>query len=201
MGPPMDVILSREGLDALECDLLVSGLFQDGRPIKGTSGWIDWRLNGRISLLVMDKRVTGHWKETILIPSRGRIAPRMILLLGLGRTREYSSIRLRELFAHLLETIKNLRASSICLSLPFGEEGTGVDSGKLAELFLEAIGDGLNEWKQLADKEWVGAFRLFFAEGENHVSEILLGVQAAQAVLRDRLSIRLLIPSVEPGPG
>jgi hypothetical protein len=195
----MDVILSREGLDALECDLLVSGLFQDERPIKSTSGWIDWRLNGRISRLVMDERLTGDWKETTLIPSRGRIAPRMILLLGLGRTKEYSSIRLRELFAHLLETIKNLRACSICLSLPFGGEGGGVDSGKLTELFLEAIADGLNEWKQSPDKEWIETFRLFFAEGENRFSEILLGVHAAQAVLRDRLPIRLLIPSEEPG--
>jgi hypothetical protein len=193
----MDVILSRDGVDALECDLLVSGLFQDERPIKGTSGWIDWRLNGRISRLVMDKRLTGDWKETTLIPSRGRIAPRMILLVGLGRTREYSSIRLRDLFAHVLETVRNLRASSICLSLPFGEGGYGIDSGKLTELFLEAVGDGLNEWKQSADREWVEAFRLFFAEGENRFSEIVLGVRAAQAVLRDRLPIRLLIPSEE----
>jgi len=196
----MDVILSRDGLDTLECDLLVSGLFQDERPIKGTSGWVDWRLNGRISRLVMEKRLTGDWKETTLIPVRGRIAPRMILLLGLGRTREYSSIRLRELFVHLLETVKNLRASSLCLSLPSGEEGNGVDSGKLTELFLEAIGDGLNEWKRPSDKEWVEAFRLFFEEGENHISEILLGVRAAQAVLRDRLPIRLLVPSEDPGP-
>jgi len=194
----MDVILSREGLDTLECDLLVGGLFQDERPIKGTSGWVDWRLNGRISRLVMDRRLTGEWKETTLIPSRGRIAPRMILLVGLGKTREYSSIRLRELFAHLLETVKNMRAASVCLSLPSGEEGNGVDSGKLTELFLEAMADGLNQWKQPADKVWAGAFRLFSVEGATQVSEILLGVQAAQAVLRDRLPMRLLIPSEEP---
>ena len=195
----MDVILWRDGVDALECDLLVTGMFQDERPFKGTSGWIDWRLNGRLSRLVMDKRLTGDWKETTLIPSSTRITPRMILLLGLGRTKEYSTIRLRELFVHVLETLKNLRTSSICLSLPFGEERFRVDPGKLTEVFLEEVADGLNRWKQTPDEEWIKTFRLFFAEGENHVSEILLGVQAAQAVLRDRLMIRLLIPSEEPG--
>ena len=193
----MEVILSTRQVDVQECEILVTGFFEDERPLRGSSGWVDWRLNGRISSLVMDKRLTGDWKETTLIPSRGRIAPRMILLLGLGRTKEYSSIRLRELFAHLLDTIKDLRACSICLSLPFGQEGGGVDSGKLTELFLEATADGLSEWKS-PDKEWIETLRLFFAEGENRVSEILLGVQAAQAVLRDRLPIRLLIPSEEP---
>ncbi len=196
----MDVILSKDGVDALDCDLLVTGMFQDERPIKGTSGWIDWRLNGRLSRLVMDKRLTGDWKETTLIPSSGRITPRMILLLGLGRTKEYSTIRLRELFAHVLETIKNLRTSSICLSLPFGGERYRVDPGKLTEVFLEGIADGLDRWKHTPDEDWIKTLRLFFAGGENHVSEILLGVQAAESLLRDRLTIRVLIPSEEPGP-
>jgi hypothetical protein len=194
----MDVILSRDGVDALECDLLVTGIFQDERPIKGTSGWLDWRLNGRLSRLVMDKKLTGDWKETTLVPSGRRITPRMILLLGLGRTKEYSTLRLRELFAHALETIKNLRSSSICLSLPFGEEGYSVGAGKLTEVFLEGIAERLDRWKHTPDEDWIKTLRLFFAGGENHVSEILLGVQAAESLLRDRLTVRVLIPSEEP---
>jgi len=191
----MDVILSRDGAEGQECDVLVTGMFQDERPLKGTSGWIDWRLNGRLSRLAMDKRLTGDWKETTLIPSSGRIIPRMILLLGLGRTKEYSTIRLRELFGHLLETVKNLRTSSICLSLPFGEEKYNVDSGKLTVIFLEGVADCLDLWQHTPDEEWIKGLRLFFAEGEDRVSEILLGVQAAQSILQDRINIHVFIPS------
>jgi hypothetical protein len=105
-----------------------------------------------------------------------------------------------QLFAHVLETIKNLRTSSICLSLPFGGERYRVDPGKLTEVFLEGIADGLDRWKHTPDEDWIKTLRLFFAGGENHVSEILLGVQAAESLLRDRLTIRVLIPSEEPGP-
>ena len=193
----MDVILSRARADAQECDLLVSGIFQDERPLQGTTGWIDWRLNGRLSRLVMSKKVTGDWKETTLIPSNRRIIPKMILLLGLGRTKEYSYLRLREIVPHLLETLKNLHPSSLCLSLPDGEERYNVDCGKLTEIFLEGVADGLDRWEHTADEEWIKALRLFFGEGENRASEILLGVQAAQSSLRNRLVLRVLVPSHE----
>ena len=81
----MDVILSKERVDVQECDVLVTGFFKDERPLKGSSGWIDWRLNGMLSRFLMEKKLTGDWKETTLIPSQGRVMPRMILLLGLGK--------------------------------------------------------------------------------------------------------------------
>ena len=74
----MDIILSTEAGDLQECDVLVTGFFQDERPLKGSSGWIDWRLNGMISHFLIEKRLTGDWKETTLIPSSG---PLMALLL------------------------------------------------------------------------------------------------------------------------
>jgi hypothetical protein len=36
----MDVILSTEGIDIQECDVLVTGFFQDERSLKRSSGWI-----------------------------------------------------------------------------------------------------------------------------------------------------------------
>lgn len=93
----MDVILSTEGADLQECDVLAIGFFQDERPLKGSSGWIDWRLNGMLSHFLIENRLTGDWRETTLIPSKGRVIPQMILLVGLGRVRDYSYLRLREL--------------------------------------------------------------------------------------------------------
>ena len=115
----MDIILSKEGVDVQECDVLVTGFFRNERPLAGTTGLIDWRLNGMLSRLLVEKKLTGEWKETTLIPSQGRVIPRMILLLGLGEVREYSYLRVREVSAHLLETLKKLDALSVCLSLPY----------------------------------------------------------------------------------
>ena len=190
----MDVILSTEEPDVQKCDVLVTGFFQDERPLKGSSGWMDWRLNGMLSRFLIEKRLTGDWQETTLIPSQGRVMPRMILLLGLGKVREYSYLRLRELSPYILEILKKLNTSNICLSLPY-EEGCNVDCGKLIEVLIEGIADCLDLDQYSFDQEWVKGLRLFFAEGEERFSEILLGVQTAQSILEDKLKIRIFAPS------
>jgi hypothetical protein len=120
----------------------------------------------------------------------------MILLLGLGKTRAYSYPRLRELSPYLLEVLKNLKASSICLSFPH-DEGYNVDAGKLAEILIEGIADGLNPDRYPSDDEWMNSVRFLFAEREEILPEILLGVQTAKAIFEDRLRIRILTPSGE----
>ena len=190
----MDVILSTEAIDLQECDVLVTGFFQDERPLRGSSGWMDWRLNGMLSRFLIEKRLTGDWQETTLIPSQRRVLPRMILLIGLGRVREYSYLRLRELSPFLLETLKKLNTSNVCLSLPY-EESYNVDCGKLAEVLIEGIADCLDLDQYSFNQEWIKSLRLFFAEGEERFSEILLGVQTAQSILEDRLKIRIFAPS------
>jgi hypothetical protein len=190
----MDVILSSEKVDVQECDLLVAGFFEDERPLKGSSGWIDWRLNGLLSRFLIEKRLTGHWKEAMLIPSQGRVTPRMIILLGLGRVNEYSYLRLREICPYVLDTLKRLKASDVCLSFPY-EENYNVNCGKLVEVLIEGIADSLDHERYPSNEEWIRGLRLFFAEGEERFSEILLGLQTAKSILENRLQIRIFASS------
>jgi hypothetical protein len=189
----MDVILSSERIDVQECDILVTGFFQDERPLKGPSGWVDWRLNGMLSRFLIEKRLTGDLQEATLIPSQGRVMSRIILLLGLGQVKEYSYLRLRELSPFLLETLKKLNTSNICLSFPY-EEGYNVDCGKLTEVLIESIADCSDLGQYSFNQEWIKELRLFFAEGEERFPEMLLGIQTAQSILGDRLKIRIFTP-------
>lgn len=192
----MDIILSKEGVDVQECDVLVTGFFRDERPLAGSTGLIDWRLNGMLSRLLIENKLTGEWKETTLIPSQGRVMPRIILLLGLGETRAYSYLRVRELSAHLLETLRKLDALGVCLSLPYGEH-YNVDCGKLIEVLIEGIADCLDLGGRSFHGEWIEKLQLFFAEGEANFLEILLGVETAKSILEERLQIRIFTPSEE----
>jgi hypothetical protein len=192
----MEAILSTLGVDIQECQILVSGFFEDERPLKGSTGWLDWRLNGILSRSVIHKKLIGNWKETILIPSEGRIFPPLILLVGLGKVREYSYLRLRQLFPFLLDTLRRLKVSKICFSLPEDDEHQ-VESGKLAEVLMEGIADSTDETSSSGTEEWIKGLQLFFAEGEASLHEVLLGLQTAQSILKDRLNIRILIPTGE----
>jgi hypothetical protein len=195
----MDIILSKEEVDVQECDVLVTGFFMNERPPGGSTGLIDWRLNGILSRLLLEKKLTGEWKETTLIPSQGRVMSRMILLLGLGEVREYSYLRVRELSAHLLETLKKLDALDVCLSLPH-EERYNVDCGKLAEVLIEGIADCLDLSGYSFNGEWIKRLRLRFAEGEENFFEILLGLQTAKSILAERVQIRIFTPSEDTSP-
>jgi hypothetical protein len=190
----MDVILSSEAIDLQECDVVATGFFQDERPLQGASGWIDWRLNGMLSRFLIDKRITGSWKETVLIPSEGRTVPRMILLVGLGKMREYSSLRVRELFQHLLNTLKKLEISSLCISFPHGED-YHLDCSKLVRVVMEGMADWIGQGKGEIDVEWAKSLRVYFAEGEEKLPEVLVGLQTARAILQPRMDIRILIPA------
>ncbi len=195
----MDVILSKEGIDTQECDVLVIGFFTDERPLKGSAGLIDWRLNGMLSRLLTEKKLTGDWEETTLIPSGGRVVSRMILLLGLGEAREYSYLRVRKLCPRLFEILKKLDASGVCLSLPYGES-YNVDCGKLAEVLIEGIGDCLGLSGYSFKREWIERLRPCFAEGVENFLEILLGVQTAKSILEEQTQIRILTPSGDDAP-
>ena len=189
----MDIILSIEDVDLQECELLVIGFFQDERPLKGTSGLIDWRLNGMLSHFLKEGRMTGEWQENTLIPSHGRVSPRLILLLGLGKVRDYSTLRLRDLFPRLFETLRNLKSSKVCLSFPSNEK-YNVDCGKSAEVLLEGMSDCFNSGVS-SDEDWATKLQLFFVAEEEKFAEILLGVQTAQSILKDRLKIRIFTAS------
>jgi hypothetical protein len=193
----MEVILSHLKIDAQECEVLVLGFFEDERPLRGSIGWVDWRLNGNLSRCLIEKRLKGTWKESILIPSQGRIVPSLILLIGLGRVREYSYPRLRELFPYLVAVLRKLNVSRVCFSLPADDE-LQVESGKLAEVLMEGVADSLDKVSSPEREEWIKGLKLYFAEGEERFPEILLGVQTARSILEDRLEIRILTPQNEP---
>ncbi len=190
----MEIIVSPNKVDLQECDFLVSGFFSDERPLKGSAGLIDWRLNGRLSRLLKERKITGQWKEVTLIPTQRRILPRLLLLFGLGDLRQYSYLKVRDISIHILSTINKLRVSNVCLSLPYDEE-YNVDCGKLAEVLIEGVGDWLDRDQTLNRNEWIENLKVFFAEGKEKVLEILLGVQTAKSILKDRLDIRILTPS------
>ncbi len=189
----MDIILSKERVDAQECDVLVAGFFRDERPLKGSSGWIDWRFNGLLSHLLMENKLTGDWKEATLIPSQERILPRMILLLGLGEVKKYSDLRVRKLSPYLLDTLRKLGWVDVCLSFPYGES-YHVDCRKIVESLIEGIAGDLDHQETLLEQGWIRRVRLYFAEGEEVFPEILTGVQAAKSVLGKRIQMKISVP-------
>ena len=80
----MRLSLSIENPDLPKHPCLALGIFEDEKPPRGIGGFIDWRLNGMLSREIKSGRISGGFKEKVIIPFPGRIGSEILLLFGLG---------------------------------------------------------------------------------------------------------------------
>ena len=78
------VLLTLDALDPLPVDTVCLFVSEDERPLGGAAGFVDWRLCGQLSRLLVDGFFKGTRGESLLLPSNGRIGAPRLVVLGLG---------------------------------------------------------------------------------------------------------------------
>ncbi|HEY6011585.1 MAG TPA: M17 family peptidase N-terminal domain-containing protein, partial [Nitrospirota bacterium] len=84
-----------QDIKKLETEALIVGFFEDVRPLKGVAGELDWLLCGRLSSLVLEKKMRGSLGEVALLTSRGKVPAQKIFLIGLGAKTAFTLQQLR----------------------------------------------------------------------------------------------------------
>jgi hypothetical protein len=108
-----------ESLDALSwIDALCVFVGEDERPLRGTAGYADWRLCGKLSRVLLEGFFRGERAESLLLPSDGRLAIPRIFAFGLGRSEEVSPQRLSEVLEHAGRTLTRAGIRSVATELP-----------------------------------------------------------------------------------
>ena len=106
------LVLSSLPIDEVPGQVAMGTFFQDVRPLKGSVSLIDWRLNGRLSDLILQGRISGEFAESLIMPSQGRLAAREIILFGLGQSREITEKKFEEGVSLLIEKLVKLKSMS-----------------------------------------------------------------------------------------
>jgi hypothetical protein len=181
----MEFIISSEPIDRQTCQLVEAGLFEDERPLRGSAGILDWRLNGAISREILKGRITGKFKETVIIPSKQRIQSPKILLIGLGPANSISYPKLREISAHLLQTLLKINILDFCCSIPHSKPYP-LECSKAVEVWVEGAADTLD--LHAASRRDV---KMRITEEERWVDEALLGAQTAKVVLKQKMKVKV----------
>jgi hypothetical protein len=187
----MEVIISSQPIDRQECQLVQASFFEDERPLKGPAGLLDWRLNGAISREIIHGRITGGFRETVIIPSNGRIRSPKILLIGLGLARRISYPKLREVSAHLLQTLLKINIIDFCCSIPHSKPYP-LECSKAVEVWIEGLSEALGHRGGVRRD-----FTVRITDEDRWVDEALLGAQMAKVVLKGKMRIRVR-PEVRP---
>jgi hypothetical protein len=141
-------------LDGCEGSLLVAGIFEDDRPSQGLAGLVDWRIDGlvsRIRAVTEDPELDNpHYEglvlgpfaakedEKLLFPADGRLSFFQILMVGLGRKKQYDSHRFRNTIRRILETAASLKAQQMTLQLP-GWQAAGLPARRAADVFATEL--------------------------------------------------------------
>ena len=107
-----------------ECDLAVLGCFED-TP-----------LPSRIAALLELGDFYGSTGQTLLLYPRGAVAPKRLLLVGLGRREKASPETIRRESATAIKEAQKLKVASITVGVN-GE--IGVDAQSAAQAFAEGI--------------------------------------------------------------
>lgn len=113
------LVLSKLPLDEVPGRVVLTTFFEDTRPLKGSTGLVDWRLNGRLSDLILQGRIGGHFAESLIMPSQGRLAASDILLFGLGATSDLSEQKFDQGFSIVIDKLALLKSHEVVVS--FGD--------------------------------------------------------------------------------
>ena len=114
-----------ESLDKLAVDVLVLGPFEGERPLRGVAGFCDWRLNGRLSQMLVDKSFMGKPRDVVLTDTGDRIGSPRVLLFGQGKRVSLDLTIYKRRVRKMIVDVKKARFESYAIELP------GVDPGPL----------------------------------------------------------------------
>ncbi len=115
-----------QDLDTFDGDMVLAVVGEDERPLRAANAWLDWRLYGTISQLMVKGHFSGRLGEKCLLPTYGKFKFDRMILVGGGNlfddsvypTAESGLTRWNEIADLVDRTIQSLKIEKIGLSLP-----------------------------------------------------------------------------------
>lgn len=150
------LVLSSLPIDEVPGRVALATFFEDVRPLKGSTSLIDWRLNGRLSDLILQGRISGEFSESLIMPSQGRLAAREIFLFGLGRSKDLTEKKFDEGSNVLIEKLARLKSGEVVIS--FGDLTNDFMSWRaLLRSFMNSLSRRPEEFQVVCaeDPKWV----------------------------------------------
>ena len=124
LDPSLESIDSLSGVDAL-CVFVTD----DDRPLSGAAGYLDWRMCGALSRVLLQGFFKGDRGEQLLMPTSGGVSTVRLFAVGAGNSKALDASTLGLLLESSALMLKKAGVTSVALSLP----KCGVDDTARAE--------------------------------------------------------------------
>lgn len=177
----MEIYVDKRDMYEIPYRLLVLWHFSDERPLKGITGLLDWRLDAKISQLIISGNITGAWGEKVLLGKVEEMNGKDIIFIGLGPMSEFEDSRIQNAGKIMANTVLKLNQKSVCMSLP----GNGIHD-------LDTIVIAENVLHGIACEAGNTDFAATVICSPDDVDEALLGFQKTKISLRSRISTNII---------
>lgn len=136
--PLLQIKVMTERVTKVHAEILVLGIFQDVRPLKGLAGEVDWIYNGIISHLILREKIFGRVGEATLLATQRKLPTPKILIMGLGKREKFTDTTFQEICEIALNTISQLQTKQCAMEL-FDLTHCALDSAKSIETFIRVM--------------------------------------------------------------
>jgi leucyl aminopeptidase len=103
----MEVRVVQGSITDVESDVLIVNLFDGVTVPGGATGAVDQALGGIISDLIAAGEISGKVGKTTLIHTAGKIAPKRVLVVGLGKSEEFDLRAARNASGYAFDAVKD----------------------------------------------------------------------------------------------
>lgn len=151
----MNFTVEKGSLTEVNADVVIVNLFEGVTSPGGATGAIDQKLNGAISDFVINKEgFKGKFGKMYVLPVLGNENFSKVLIVGLGKSEDFSLNKVRELSSKIIQKCSSLDNVKTVASLLHGAGVAGLDPFSCAQMMAEGTLIGsYNFDKYKSDKE------------------------------------------------
>ena len=122
--------------DRREGEVATVYFFEDDRPLHGSASMLDWRLNGKVTELLLNGTVSGRIGDTVAIKNNGKLDADWALFIGGGKRQRLSMAVWERLLKKGLKTCQKAGFERIAFCLDSQEDVPVSQIKELAEKLL-----------------------------------------------------------------
>ncbi len=138
MANKLEISVAKGMLEKTPANVLVVNLFEGVKIPAGATGAIDIALDGLISKFVIgNEKFEGKFGEMYLLPTYGKIAAEKVLIVGLGKNKDFTPNRLREVSAKVIKKCQKLGNAKKVISVLHGAGIGGYNPEVSARMITE----------------------------------------------------------------
>lgn len=176
----MNIRVAAGNIAEQDTGAVVVNLFEGVTAPSGATGAVDAALDGAISALISEGEITGKRGEITLIHTLGKIAPKRVLVAGLGKAEDFTLDGVRSVAA---ETARRIRSAGVksAATIAHGAGIGGMEEWGVAQAVAEGAVMGLYRFDKHKSND-----------GGNSLDELTI-------VEFDESKIRMMMNGVEVG--